>query len=207
MATVDVVFTGYVGERVAGTVSLVRDQGMVAVVDPGMVPDRAVILDPLYHLGVAPEDVTDVIISHHHPDHTMHIALFPNARLHDHWAIYAGDLWTSRPAEGAILGPEVRLTATEVTIRAQDVDGGAHLACHPRAVERGTWVIDPTHWDGLPDGRTRATTIDVGDLDRVRRRRNGSLEVTPHVARALSIPVGVRPLADYATAAGMGASR
>ena len=103
----------------------------------------------------------------------------------------------------------VRPTANEVTIRAQDVDGGVHLACHPRAVERGTWVIDPTHWDGLPDGRTRATTIDVGDLERVRRRRHGSpaLEVAPHVARALSIPVGVRPLADYATVAGMGASR
>jgi transposase len=101
---------------------------------------------------------------------------------------------------------EVRPTASEVTIRAQDVDGGAHLACHPRAQVRGTWVIDPSHWDGLPDGRTRATTIDVGDLDRVRRRRDGSprLEVAPHVARALSIPVGVRPLADYATAAGMG---
>ena len=104
---------------------------------------------------------------------------------------------------------EVRPTASEVTIRAQDVDGGVHLACHPRAVERGTWVIDPSHWDGLPDGRTRATTIDSGDLERVRRRWHGSppLEVAPHVARALSIPVGVRPLADYATAAGMGASR
>ena len=83
---------------------------------------------------------------------------------------------------------EVQPTATEVTIRAQDVDDGVHLACHPRAVERGTWVIDPTHWDGLPDGRTRATTIDVGDLERVRRRRHGSpaLEVAPHVARALA---------------------
>lgn len=104
---------------------------------------------------------------------------------------------------------EVRPTASEVTIRAQDIDGGQWLATHPRASERGTWVIDPTHWDGLPDGRTRATTIDPGDLERVRRRRHGSppLEVAPHVARALSIPVGVRPLADYATAAGMGASR
>ena len=67
-------------------------------------------------------------------------------------------------------------------------------------------MIDPSHWDGLPDGRTRATTIDSGDLERVRRRWHGSppLEVAPHVARASSIPVGVRPLADYATAAGMG---
>jgi transposase len=101
---------------------------------------------------------------------------------------------------------EVRPTAGEVTIRAQDVDGGSWLATHRRATERGTWVIDPTHWDGLPDGRTRATTIDPGDLDRARRRRDRGqvLEVPAHVARAMTVPVGVRPLADYATAAGMG---
>ena len=102
---------------------------------------------------------------------------------------------------------EVRPTATEVTIRAQDVDGGAWLATHRRATERGTWVIDPTHWDGLPDGRTRATTID--DLDRARRRRDRGavLEVPAHVARAMTVPVGVRPLADYGTAAGIGGVR
>lgn len=100
---------------------------------------------------------------------------------------------------------EVRPTATEVVIRAQDVDGGQPLATHRRAVERGTWVIDPTHWDGLPDGRTRATTVD--DLDRVRRKRDRGaiLEVPAHVARAMTVPVTTRPLADYATAAGMGA--
>jgi transposase len=102
---------------------------------------------------------------------------------------------------------EVRPTASEVTIRAQDVDGGAWLATHPRAAARGTWVIDPTHWDGLPDGRTRATTID--DLDRARRRRDRGavLEVPAHVARAMTVPVGVRPLADYGTAAGIGGVR
>ena len=155
MATVDVVFTGYVGERVAGTVSLVRDQGMVAVVDPGMVPDRAVMIDPLSRLGVAPEEVTDVIISHHHPDHTMHIALFPNARVHDHWAIYAGDLWTSRPAEGAILGPEVRLTATpghtpqDITTLVTTDDGMValtHLWWHREATgDSLAWDLDLLH--------------------------------------------------------------
>jgi transposase len=27
------------------------------------------------------------------------------------------------------------------------------LATHPRARERGSWVVDERHWDGLPDGR------------------------------------------------------
>ena len=99
-ATLDILFSGYVGERVAGTVSLIRSEDSVIVVDPGMVPDRAVILEPLRDLGIEPSDVSDVILSHHHPDHTMNIALFPAARVHDHWAIYERDLWTSRPAEG-----------------------------------------------------------------------------------------------------------
>lgn len=112
MATVDVLFDGYAGERVAGTVSCVRDGGVVAIVDPGMVPSRAAILDPLRELGVDPASVTDVILSHHHPDHTMNVALFENARVHDTWAIYQHDTWIDRPADGYELSPGVRLMAT-----------------------------------------------------------------------------------------------
>jgi glyoxylase-like metal-dependent hydrolase (beta-lactamase superfamily II) len=112
MATVDILFEGYVGNRVAGTVSLVRDGDVVAVIDPGMVPDRGAILDPLAALSVGPEEVTDVILSHHHPDHTVNIALFPNVRVHDHWAIYENDKWTSRPAEGFVVSPSVTLMET-----------------------------------------------------------------------------------------------
>jgi glyoxylase-like metal-dependent hydrolase (beta-lactamase superfamily II) len=38
--------------------------------------------DVLPRLGVAPEDVEDVIISHMHYDHAGNLGLFPNARLH-----------------------------------------------------------------------------------------------------------------------------
>lgn len=72
-ARLDVLFTGYAAlPRVAGTVSLVRDAGRVIVVDPGMVPSRSALLDPMGALGVAPEDVTEVVLSHHHPDHLLH---------------------------------------------------------------------------------------------------------------------------------------
>ncbi len=60
MASVDVLFEGYAHDRVAGTVSCLRDDGVVAVVDPGMVPSRAAILDPLTKLGVSAAEVTDV---------------------------------------------------------------------------------------------------------------------------------------------------
>ncbi len=113
MARCDVLHSGYVGERVAGSVSLVRDAGRIIIVDPGMVADRTSILRPLRDLGVEPEDVTDVILSHHHPDHTMNIALFPeDVLVHDHWATYHRDVWTSRAADGVSVTPDVLLLET-----------------------------------------------------------------------------------------------
>jgi glyoxylase-like metal-dependent hydrolase (beta-lactamase superfamily II) len=111
-ARLNVLCTGYAAERVASTVVLVRDDDAVIVVDPGMVASRVQILGPLADLGVSPEDVTDVIFSHHHPDHTLNAALFARARFHDFWAIYQDDVWTDRPADGFELSPSVRLMTT-----------------------------------------------------------------------------------------------
>ena len=62
--------------------------------------------------GFEPAQITDVIISHHHPDHTINIGMFPNARVHDHWAVYHYDTWDSRPAEGFLVSPSVLLWET-----------------------------------------------------------------------------------------------
>jgi len=94
--------------KVESSISLVRDGSAVIVVDPGMVSDRRKILDPLEKLSVDPKGVTDIVLSHHHPDHTLNAALFPNARVHDVWAIYHNDTWTWRAVEGALLTPSVR---------------------------------------------------------------------------------------------------
>ena len=107
-----VLFTGYVGDRVAGTVSFVRDGDVAVVIDPGMAPDRAAILGPLGKLVDSPDEITDVIFSHHHPDHTLNGALFPKARFHDFWAIYRADRWEGRPAEGFALSPSIHLLET-----------------------------------------------------------------------------------------------
>jgi glyoxylase-like metal-dependent hydrolase (beta-lactamase superfamily II) len=110
--SVDVLFEGYVTPGVAGTVSLVRDGSHRIIIDPGMVPRRESILRPLGKAGIAAEQVTDVIFSHHHPDHTLNAALFPRARVHDFWAIYRNDVWQSRPAEGFHVSRHVQLIET-----------------------------------------------------------------------------------------------
>jgi glyoxylase-like metal-dependent hydrolase (beta-lactamase superfamily II) len=116
-ASVYVLHEGYLreadeGNHVGGTVTLIVDGDTVVIVDPGMVSSRQALLGALASQGVSADSVTDVVFSHHHPDHTVNAALFPAARIHDHWAIYDGDLWLSRDAEGAELSPSIRLLAT-----------------------------------------------------------------------------------------------
>jgi glyoxylase-like metal-dependent hydrolase (beta-lactamase superfamily II) len=152
---------GYVGDSVASTVSLIDSGDSLIVVDPGMVRSRSVILDPIRGLDHSPEEVTDVIISHHHPDHTINIALFPNARLHDHWAMYHNDVWQSRAAEGYVVAPGVTLwetpghTAQDITTIVETEDqvvALTHLWWHERSP-----FDDPlgTDQEALHTGRAR----------------------------------------------------
>lgn len=118
-AEAHILFNGYArdGDKptssyVASTVGFVRDGDVKVIIDPGMVPNTQALLEPLAMLGESPANITDVVFSHHHPDHTLNAALFPHARFHDYWAIYKGDIWESREAEGFQLTPSIRLIAT-----------------------------------------------------------------------------------------------
>jgi glyoxylase-like metal-dependent hydrolase (beta-lactamase superfamily II) len=164
-ATVDVLAAGYAredadGDHVGSTVTLIQDGNAVIIVDPGMVASRQSLLAELSTLGVAPEDVTDVVFSHHHPDHTVNAALFPAARIHDHWAIYDGDLWISREADGYAISPSVRLLATpghtpqDITTLAATPDGV--FAC-----THAWWAADgPADDPFAPDPAVLAATRD-----------------------------------------------
>jgi glyoxylase-like metal-dependent hydrolase (beta-lactamase superfamily II) len=161
----DVLFAGYVGPRTASTVSLVRDGDAVVVIDPGMVPSRDAILGPLATLGVQPDDVTDIVLSHHHPDHTLNAALFARARVHDHWAIYDGDLWTDRAAEGFEITPAIRLIETpghtpqDITTLVGTPDGVVaftHLWWDAGGPAEDPYATDP---DALHAGRARVLDL------------------------------------------------
>lgn len=139
-ASVSVLHAGYAreeddGEHVGSTITLIQDGNVVAVVDPGMVASRTALLESLAAHGVLPDSVTDIVFSHHHPDHTVNAALFPAARIHDHWAIYDKDRWISRDADGYQLSPSVALIATpghtpqDITTLAATPDG-IHACTH-----------------------------------------------------------------------------
>jgi len=165
-ARLDVLCAGYAAERVASTVVLIRDQGAVIVVDPGMVAGRQLILDPLARLGVDPASVGDVVFSHHHPDHTLNAALFAQARFHDFWAIYQDDTWTERPADGFQLAPSVTLMATpghtaqDITTLVATDDGLA--ACTHLWWSREGPSVDPLAEDQELLERSRARLLARG---------------------------------------------
>jgi glyoxylase-like metal-dependent hydrolase (beta-lactamase superfamily II) len=139
-ATVHVLQAGYIrdagaDQRVGSTVTLIRDGNAVIIVDPGFVTSRQELLAALTGHGATPESVTDIVFSHHHPDHTVNAALFPAARIHDYQAIYDGDLWIDRDADGFELSPSVALIATpghtpqDITTLAATADG-VHACTH-----------------------------------------------------------------------------
>lgn len=174
MARFELLFTGYVSPGVASTISYVEDGEIRIVVDPGMVPGQEAILDPLRSLGVDPDSISDVVFSHHHPDHTLNAALFRNARFHDHWAIYRGDSWTDRPAEGFQVSPGVRLIETP----------GHTLQDISTIVATADGVVACTHlwWNGEIEGDPRATNPELLEPNRARVLELADLIVPGHGA-------------------------
>lgn len=158
-------FEGYAGERTACTVALIVDGDLRVVWDPGMVPEPDSILEPLGALGLGPHQVTDVVLSHHHPDHTMSVGLFPGARVHDHRARYRSDLWVARPAEGIGMSPSISLIETPghspqcittLVGTSEGVVGLTHLWWSAEGPPEDPYATDP---QGLHAGRARVLEV------------------------------------------------
>jgi glyoxylase-like metal-dependent hydrolase (beta-lactamase superfamily II) len=163
VATIHLLQVGSIrDEHVTGTITLILDGEARLIVDPGMVPDRDSFLERLRGHGLQPDEVTHVLLTHHHPDHTINVALFPNADVVDAWAIYRDDLWLDHQGEGYQPSPHVRLLSTPGHT-GQDVTW---------LVETGDGIVACTHawWlaDRTPEIDPYAT--DQAALEESRRR-------------------------------------
>ncbi len=105
---------------IAMMIWLVRGNGHNILVDSGFYHERLFPgwnihdfikpSDALKPLGLKPEDVTDIIISHMHWDHADGIDLFPKARIwiqKDELQYYAGEAWQSKDTHGGIDADDV----------------------------------------------------------------------------------------------------
>ena len=171
-ATHHLLHAGYIGDdgtSVGSSVSLILDDALVLVVDPGLVADRSRILDPLRALGIAAEQVTHVALTHHHPDHTLNVALFPNAEVIDFWARYRGDQWLDHEGDGHRLSENVWIiltpghTAEDLTVMAR-TDAGVVACTHAWWRADRTPEIDPLADDQAALEASRRRILGEADL-------------------------------------------
>jgi glyoxylase-like metal-dependent hydrolase (beta-lactamase superfamily II) len=100
---------------IAMMVWLVRGNGRNILVDAGFyreqffrqwhVADFVKPYEAIKRIGLNPEDITDVIITHMHWDHADGMDLFPKARIwiqKDELEYYAGEAWQARNTHGGI---------------------------------------------------------------------------------------------------------
>jgi len=100
---------------IAMMVWLVRGNGHNILVDCGFYHDQFFKdwnikgfikpSDALKPLGVKPDDVTDIVISHMHWDHADGMDLFPNARIwiqKEELEYYSGEAWQAKDTHGGI---------------------------------------------------------------------------------------------------------
>ncbi len=107
---IDLLVTGYPGKTVChgglgwSTIALIRGRGRVALVDTGGINVRRHMIAMLEQRGLAPADVTDVLLTHAHYDHMMNWTTVQHARI----AIGAHELdWASKEPWGQTVVPEL----------------------------------------------------------------------------------------------------
>ncbi|HWC99575.1 MAG TPA: N-acyl homoserine lactonase family protein [Candidatus Sulfopaludibacter sp.] len=113
---------------IAMMVWLLRAPGRNILVDAGFyrpqffkqwhVTDFVKPSEAIARLGLKPEDITDVIITHMHWDHADGLDLFPKAKIwvqKDELEYYAGQGWQSRRTHGGI-DPEDVLAAVKLNV-------------------------------------------------------------------------------------------
>lgn len=92
-------------------------------------------------------------------------------------------------------------TGDTIVVHALATDGGGWLATHPRAALKASWVLDPDHWNGLPDGHTRAVT--TSDPEQITGPDRAAVTAKPEPLASLlhrrgaDVAVAVRPLSTY----------
>jgi glyoxylase-like metal-dependent hydrolase (beta-lactamase superfamily II) len=118
---IDIVVQGFPGKSVChgglgwSTIALLRGHGRTALIDVGAFSHRQNIVKGLEARGLAPADVSDVVLTHAHWDHSVNWVMFPKAKVH----IGAAELaWAVAQPWGHASLPELYL---------RELDGAASL--------------------------------------------------------------------------------
>lgn len=124
---IEIAVVGYPGKSVChgglgwSTIALLRGHGRIALVDTGSFSQRALIIARLAAHGLTPADVTDVLLTHAHWDHSINWVMFPNARV----VIDGGELaWAVSEPWGTTPVPELYVRELDRSPRVERIKSG-----------------------------------------------------------------------------------
>ena len=107
---IDIIVHGFPGKSVChgslgfSTIALIRKDGRLALIDVGSFGQRGLLQQQLSERGLAPKDVTDVLLTHSHYDHSINWTMFPDADI----AIGDEELeWSLKEPWGTTVVPEL----------------------------------------------------------------------------------------------------
>jgi len=127
MYQIDVLVQGYPGKAVChgglgwSTITLLRSKQHTILIDVGSFGVRKHLAKQLGALGVKPEDITDVVLTHAHYDHSVNFVLFDRARV---WIGAAEMRWAAAQPPGFDPLPELYVDALDADPRVRRVAAG-----------------------------------------------------------------------------------
>ena len=161
MYTLDVLVQGFPGKAVChgglgwSTVTLLRGQGRVILVDVGAFGVRRELRQQLQAHGVQPQDVTDVFLTHAHYDHAVNFTLFPQAKV---WIGEQELTWAAAQPPGFNPLPELYVAELMRSTRVQRVHAGQEVFAGVQALGARSTCLPANWrrpWHGAPGGRRR----------------------------------------------------
>ena len=124
---IEIAVQGYPGKAVChgglgwSTIVLMQGHGRIILIDTGSFGQRQLILDRLSAHQLTPSDVSDVILTHSHWDHSVNWVMFPKARIH----IDAAELaWALKEPWGLTPVPELYVRELAQSPQIQTMNAG-----------------------------------------------------------------------------------
>jgi N-acyl homoserine lactone hydrolase len=183
---IEIAVQGYPGKAVChgglgwSTIALLRGHGRVALIDTGSFGQRNLILERLAANGLTPADVTDVLLTHSHWDHSINWVMFPKAKIH----IDGGELaWSLKEPWGTTPVPELYVRELDASPQLRRIAPGAEVI--PGVTTHAAPGHTPGHVFFVLSGQAR-DIIFTGDAAKNRAEilsRSADMTYDPSVSR------------------------
>lgn len=161
MSQVKILIEGYLsadsGGKTCPTITLVRDNHLNIIVDPGTTPTADTIIEALAKEGLTPDDINIVFLTHSHYDHFKNISIFSKAKLLDYWGLWDNDKLESAPED---LTSDIKIIKTpghsedNVTMLVKTEQGTVAI-CGDVYFKENLPEVDPYASDGAALARSR----------------------------------------------------